>query len=143
VPFYEIIYETGSKSVAFAETDEEMSRGLTDHHNRAKSGFPGGPPNPDGRFIPAERIAAVEVYDRHPAEYGAEQASSKDVMLKTTQELIEKLADENGIVHTHQLTQALIENDTAIKPLDQQERLESQFKMQSVRSLKPSLWGEK
>jgi hypothetical protein len=135
VPFYEILFETGSKSVIFAESDEEAARGLAEQHTRAKSGLPGGPGG-----HPAERISNVLVYDRHPADYGQEQSFSKDVALKTVTELINDLADENGVVAKHALTQAIHETSNALVPRDEQDRLSSQYKMKEKRSLDSSLW---
>jgi len=138
VPFYEIIFETGSNSVAFADSDEEIAQGLEEHHKRAKSGMPGGPTG-----HPAERISSVLVYDKHPGDYGQEQAFSKDVALKTVESLIEEHADENGIVGKHVLTQAIHETSNALVPLEKQERLGTQYKMKEKRELDSALWEGK
>lgn len=135
MPYYEVIYETGSHSVAYAENDEEMTRGLAEQHARARNGMPGGPTG-----HPAERISSVEVYDKHPADYGVEQAFSVDVAKKTVTSLIDELADENGVVAKHDLTQAIHLTSEALVLDADRKPLESQYKMKSKRSLDSALW---
>lgn len=89
MPFYEIVYETGSKSVAFYEDDEEMLSAVGEHHSRAKAGEPGGPAG-----NPAERIHHVERYSEHPNEFGV----SAEVVLEEVKEAIKGHTDENGVV---------------------------------------------
>lgn len=138
MPFYEVIFETGSKSVAFAESDEEMAEGLKIQHNRAKSGMPGGPTG-----HPAERVTAVLVYDKHPADFGSDLSFSKDVAEKTVSDIISKLADENGVVAKYELAQAILETSNALVPREDQDRHSSQYKAKEKRALDSSLWGEK
>lgn len=102
MPFYETVYETGRMSVACYEDDEEAKRAIGEHHGRAVSGQPGGPLGQ-----PAERIAAVYVYDRHPNEYNPDQTMSGDVAEKEVGALIKKMKDENGVVSIDHLTLAV------------------------------------
>lgn len=80
MPFYEIVYEPGTKSVAFYEDDEEAMSALSAHYARATSGEPATPsesgthPSPDaptgiGTWA-AERPVKVFVYNEHPADFG-------------------------------------------------------------------------
>jgi len=75
MPFYEVVYETGSYSVTWYSSDEEANQALKTHNDRAKSGEVGGPTG-----HPAERVAKVYVYAEHPAEYGEDQVvTQKDI----------------------------------------------------------------
>lgn len=82
MPYYEIIYEDGSHSVANYEDDDECMKAITAHHERAKAGEKGTAQStprfdlsPDdlalagAREWPAVRIKRVLVYDNHPADY--------------------------------------------------------------------------
>src|SRR5205085_2191323 len=109
--------------------DEEMARGLAEQHARAKSGMPGGPVDANGRGWSAERISRVLVYDKHPADYGADQAFSADVAEKTVGELIKAYTDENGVVSKTELAAAILRTSEALIPQEDQERLSSQYKM--------------
>lgn len=66
MPFAEVIYETGSKSVISIDSEEEALAGLEEHQRRAKNGEAGGPTG-----HAAERIKSVLVYDEHPADLNA------------------------------------------------------------------------
>jgi hypothetical protein len=61
--FVEIIYETGAKSVAQYDTEDEALAAIEAHHNRAVSGEPGGP---YGGV--AERVKKVLIYNEHPGD---------------------------------------------------------------------------
>lgn len=135
MPFYEVIYETGSKSVAFADSDEEMARGLAAQETRARSGLPGGPTG-----HPAERIADVLVYDKHPNELNPAQTVSAEVAKKIVADSLKKVEDENGVVALHDLTQDIL---TAANPsVDGEDArpLESMYKMKESRKLDRSQW---
>lgn len=136
MPYYEVIYETGSKSIVNAPDEEALSRGLTEQQNRAKNGMPGGPTG-----HPAERVARVLEYDRHPADYGQDQSFSKEVALKTVSDLIDKVANDDGVVAKYDLTNAIHETSSAVVLLEDQTVHSSAYKMKEKRELKPTLWG--
>lgn len=98
MPFYEIAYETGRISVACYADDAEALSAVGEQHRRATVGEPGGPLG-----APAERVARVFVYDKHPNEYNPSQGVSVDVVTKEVAELIKALADENGVVAVNEL----------------------------------------
>jgi hypothetical protein len=93
MPFYEVCFETGRTSIAFYEDDAEAERALSEQHRRAIHGEPDGPLGG-----PAERVAKVYVYDRHPNDYNVEQTMSAEVMEKELSALVKKMKDENNIV---------------------------------------------
>lgn len=93
MPFYEVAYETGRTSIMNCESDEEAMSGLMEQHRRAIAGEPGGPTG-----APAERVARVFVYDKHPNDFNVEQTMSADVLEKELSALVEKMKDENGVV---------------------------------------------
>ena len=93
MPFYEIVYETGRMSVAEYADDAEAQSAIKNHHDRAVSGQIGGPVGQ-----PAERIAAVYVYDKHPNEFNPAQTASADVVKKEVAALVDSMKDENGVV---------------------------------------------
>lgn len=96
--FAEIVYETGRMSVGEYATESELKEGLLAHHQRAVQGKPGGPLGQ-----PAERIAAVYIYDKHPDAFNHAQTMSADVLTKELGALVKDAADENGVVAVDQL----------------------------------------
>lgn len=127
--FYEITYETGRVSVAEYESDAEAERALSEHHARAVGGLSGGPLGQ-----PAERIAAVRVYDKHPNEFNPEQTMSGDVVAKEMDAIIKASADENGVVSIDQL--ALGVRGLSHPMIDERENaFDSMFKMKEKKSL--------
>lgn len=83
MPFYEVIYETGSKSVAEYPDDEAAIAAVTAQHQKATTGQPGGPTG-----HPAERVVKVLAYDQHPGDYGQDMTMSKDVAKKALDEIM-------------------------------------------------------
>lgn len=88
MPFYELIFETGAKSVAMYEDDAEALRATQAHHLRAVNGetalasASGSDPQSDR---PAERIVKVLKYDQHPGDFMESQAlSATDVTKAVT-----------------------------------------------------------
>lgn len=130
MPFYEVVFETGSNSVAEYADDAEALAANEVQHDRAKSGLPGGPTGHS-----AERVVAILKYDKHPAEFGADQAWSADVATKTTAELIKGLADENGVVSKTELAAAILNTSEAIVRLEDRKQGESLYKMKEKASL--------
>ncbi len=129
MPFYEVAYETGRVSVAFYEDDDEAQRALGEQQARAVAGLPGGPIGQ-----PAERIAKVRVYKKHPNEYNPEQTMSADVASKEMAALAKALADENGVVSVDQLALAVRELSHPMNN-ERAEGFGSIFKMKEDREL--------
>lgn len=96
--FLEVVYETGRMSVMEVATEEEGKDALRNHDQRARNGESGGPLGQ-----PAERIAAVYMYDVHPNDYNDDQTMSADVAEKEIAALIKEAKDENGVVSLDQL----------------------------------------
>lgn len=100
--FYETVYETGRVSVAYYGDEAEAQSALAEQHRRAKAGEAGGPLG-----VPAERIAAVYVYDRHPDDYNPGQTMSADVAKSEVDALITAATNEDGVVSLDQLALAV------------------------------------
>lgn len=130
--FVEIIYETGAKSVAFYESDEEMMEGLEAHHTRAKNGEAGR----DGdNAHPAERIKEVQVYNKHPQDLNEDQTMSADVMAKEVQEAIKRLS-QAGSVSITEVAAAVRDLSSPVVPLEGSKPHDSMFKMKAERVVK-------
>lgn len=136
MPFYEVVFETGSNSVAEYESDEEALSANEAQNTRAKSGLPGGPTGHS-----AERVKAILKYDKHPADFGADQAFSADVATKTIADLIKQYSDENGVVSKTELASAILRTSDAVMQLDERKPGESIYKMKEKSSLDLP-WGE-
>ena len=130
MPFYEVVFETGSNSVVEAADDAAIIQAAEAQHTRAKSGLPGGPTG-----HAAERVVAVLKYDKHPATFGEDQAFSADVASKTVTDLIKSLADENGVVSKTELAAAILNTSEAVVPLDEKQQGQSMYKMKEKSSL--------
>jgi len=130
MPFYEVVFETGSNSVVEAENDAAVIQAAEEQHTRAKSGLPGGPTGHS-----AERVVAILKYDKHPATFGADQSFSTDVATKTTADLIKSLADENGVVSKTELAAAILNTSEAVVPLEEKQQGKSMYKMKEKSSL--------
>lgn len=125
--FYEVVYETGSNSVAQYDSDEEATSAAEAQHTRAKSGLPGGPTG-----HAAERVVAVLKYDKHPATFGEDQSFSADVATKTVSDLITALTDDNGVVSKTELAAAILNTSEAVT---EKKPGESIYKMKEKASL--------
>lgn len=136
MPFYEIVYETGRVSVAYYEDEDEAKSAISAHHQRALDGQPGGPIG-----APAERIAAVYAYDKHPNEYNAEQTMSGDVATKEVTSLVKALADDNGVVAIDRLAMEVRNLTHPMNPTAK--GFESQFKMKESSKLTLGFLPEK
>jgi hypothetical protein len=129
VPFYEVIYETGRMSVANYENDDEAKKALGEHHRRAVGGESGGPIG-----APAERVAAIRVYDKHPDAFNEDQTMTGDVAKKELERLVGEGVDENGVINTSQL--AIRVQDLSHPMVDTRENsFDSMYKMQEKKSL--------
>lgn len=91
MPFYELIFETGSHSVAQYADDEEALGAVAEQHRRAKAGDVGGP---SGHA--AERIARVLKYDEHPADLNDTGLADPDALLADLRGRLAKLAGDQG-----------------------------------------------
>lgn len=132
--WYEIIYETGRTSVAFYDDDDEANRAVGEQHRRAVAGEPGGPLG-----VPAERVKAVFVYDKHPNEYNPDQTMTADVAKKELASLVDSSQDENGVVAIDQL--ALGVAGLSHPMVVSKKPFESNFKMKEARTLTLKLEG--
>jgi hypothetical protein len=113
--FYELVFETGAKSVAYYDSEEEMQSAVTAHHLRAINGEPAMPldrsaermdldpseKQPLGE-VPAERIKRVFAYEDHPADLYEDQGLSTDVVEKELQAAL-KSVDEKGVTYVPDL----------------------------------------
>ena len=127
--FYETVFETGRVSVAMYESEAEAKSAIGEQHRRAMNGESAGPLGG-----PAERIAAVYIYDEHPNNFNVEQTMSADVMEKELSSLVKAMKDDNGVVAIDQLTLGVrgLSHpmvDTLEKPFD------SRFKMKESKKL--------
>lgn len=102
MPFYEMIFETGSKSVIEAESDEAALSAAKAHHERAIKGEPGRGSSTeradlapdDQRFVadyPAERVVKLIKYDQHPASLFEDQTMSADVAKSELNAILKKM----------------------------------------------------
>lgn len=127
MPFFEVVFETGDKSVAFYESDDEARRALEAHHARAINGEAGGP---TGR--PAERVKHVLKYDQHPADHNLTNTLSSDELKKALPDVIEK-ASMGGEVSIPMVA-AGIRNLTDVHTAPDH-RHDSQYKMKETGKL--------
>lgn len=141
MPFYETIFETGSKSVAFYDDDEEALAAAQAHHERAKKGEPGrGKSTPRNDLdsdsqqhvtdYPAERIVKLLKYDKHPVDLTEDQTMSSDVARK---EVDAMLKDKAGVVNIMELAAQV--RDLASPLVDTPGVHESMYKMKEAEVL--------
>lgn len=129
--FAEIVYETGRMSVGEYETEEELKNALAEQDRRARAGEPGGPVG-----APAERVANVFLYDKHPDDYNADQTASSDVVTKEVGSLIEKMKDKNGVVNVDQLAMAVRDISHPMKQgTDREDAFDSFYKLKESTKL--------
>lgn len=129
MPFYEVLFETGAMSILNAETDEEAMGFVAEQDRRARAGEPGGPIGQ-----PAERIAKVYKYDKHPDDYNTEMTASADVLKEEVTALIDGLKDENGVVAIDDLSNGVRAIAHPMKS-ERTEPFESMFKMEHTGEL--------
>lgn len=121
MPFAEVIYEPGSKSVVQYDSLDELKAGLSEQHRKAKAGEVGGPGG-----HPAERITRVLLYSVHPADHNRDGVVHTEELNK----LIEGMTGSDSSVDITQLVEALRDEASPIFPQDQG-RHESMFKMEA------------
>jgi len=141
LPFYETIFETGSKSVAFYDDDEEALSAAKAHHERAVKGEPGRGQSTERNDLgadaqmhvtdyPAERIVKLLKYDKHPADMMEDMTMSSDVARKEIDNL---LKDKAGVVNVMELAAQV--RELANPVVDNAGRHESMFKMKETDEL--------
>jgi hypothetical protein len=132
--FYEIIYETGDRSVANYATEEEMESAISAHHRRAMNGeaalprersFPRTDVDMPVGELPAVRIKRVFAYDKHPADLHEFQGVGEDVVKSELKEAV-AASTENGVVHVPKLAAKV--RDITNPVIENAGRHESQFK---------------
>lgn len=84
MPYYEVVYEDDSVSVANYANDEEATSAILEQHDRAKTGRKNGPQEAN-----ATRIAKVFVYPTHPGDYGTEGGLSTDEVKTSINAMLE------------------------------------------------------
>jgi hypothetical protein len=125
--FYELIYETGRSSVIEVASKEEALNAMGEHHRRARMGE--SSLKTAENAPPAERIVKALEYDRHPNEWNPSDTLSVDELNSALPDLVNSLADENGVVPVGALAvevRALTDPMATDKgPHDSQYRMES------------------
>lgn len=135
MPFAELIFETGNKSVAYYETEEEMLSAVKAHHDRALAGQPAIADVPN---VPAERVVKVEVYgDTHPDDYN--KTVSAEVAEKAVKEAIKAVTDENGVLAITELAGAIRDSATPLVT-EPEGPHDSMYRMESVETLTADKW---
>lgn len=122
MPYYEVVFETGRVALANYADDAEMQKACGEQDRRARTGAQGGP-----QGGPAERVAKVYKYERHPNDYNLAQTMSAEVLAKETAQLAKALADDNGVVNIDQL--ALEVRGLSHPMVNKEHPHDSQFKM--------------
>ena len=130
--YAELIYETGAKSVACYESEEELLGAVKAQHDRALSGEKGGPSS-----HPAERVVRVEVYDHHPADLGEDKTVSTEVAKEELNAALKELS-EGGVVNTDELAARI--RDLASPLVASETPHDSMFKAEAVMVLTPEMW---
>lgn len=133
MPFYEVVYETGSHSVVEGD-EKDVLRGIKEHHRRALNGEIGGPTG-----HPAERVKRIFVYDRHPADFLSAGSVSVEEAESRVKDAIKRAA-ESGVVGLAALQREL---DQMVSPMHRRDEAgphESWYKMKETKELKPSQW---
>lgn len=130
MPFAEVIFEPGSKSVLVYDDEEELKSFLKEHHRRAVSGEPGGSSDWSHRTDiepelanqadrnaqrPAERVTKVFLYDKHPADWNPGGLVHKDSIAN----LSAGMATDAGWINGNQLIEAIRDEVSPVYPVDQ------------------------
>lgn len=131
MPFYELIYETGAHSIAFADSDADVLRGVKAQHERALTGDVGGPSG-----HPAERVKRVLKYDRHPADLNPGAVISEADLSAAVEGFVERKAI-GGEVSVNELKAAL---DAVVSPVVHSGPHESNYAMAERNELATNAW---
>lgn len=128
MPYYEVIFENGDFSLANSDEEGILSFARV-HHQRAKSGLPGGPAG-DHK---ASRIVKILDYgDNDPAD--VPRHVSKDVAKKQVASALDG-ATEEGVTDM-----VAVANAVEFRPLVESAPHESNFAAEQAKELDPSLW---
>lgn len=128
--FVEVVYETGRSSVMQVESEEEALSAMAEQHRRAKHGELAGP-----QGGPAERVAKAFIYDRHPNDYNPSDTLTADELKALMPDMIDSMADDNGIVSVGHLAQQVRALSHPMKL--QREAHESMFRMEEIGEISP------
>jgi hypothetical protein len=143
MPFYEIIYEPGTKSVAQYADDDEALTALSAHHERAVNGQSATPmstPRNDlapgefrnmGNWV-AERVKKVLVYDEHPSSYMESQLLSTAEARKEVDSILKDIAVGDQVSMAELVSRVRAISDPVVPDPKVHE---SQFKMKEAREL--------
>lgn len=129
MPFYETIFETGSRAVAEYKNDKEATDAITAHHEKAVTGQPGGPTG-----HPAERVVKVLKYKEHPATLNENMTMSKDVLKKEVDTI---LKDCGEVINVLELAAKI--RDIVNPHVNEMGVHESQYKMEAEKELELKL----
>lgn len=134
--YVEIIFETGNKSVAFYDTEEEAVSALEAHHARAKNGESGGPTG-----HPAERIKKALMYDEHPADLNASGLLPVEAVREAFDEAVEKHS-MGGQVSNMEIAAAVRATSDSHVAAEDRHKHESQYKAEATGELTGSWSGD-
>jgi hypothetical protein len=146
MPYAEVIYETGAKSVVQYDSIDDLKGGLKEHHQRAIEGRPGASQQQTARTDvdpndfavmpsvetmmarPAERVHKVLLYDQHPGDI------QPKVQADTLNSLIDGMKKDDGSVDQNQLIAAIRDEASPVLPVEAG-RLESIYKAEPTEEL--------
>lgn len=149
-PFFaEITYEDGSMSTGYYLTEDEMLRGLSEHHRRAKNGEAGGPAGRDDTnqtTFPATRVARVRLYDKHPSEYEESQLVTQAEAEKRFAQALKDAAAAapegiDAVFMPELLANMRATTDALVREADLQHPHDSKYKMPERATVDPGRWG--
>lgn len=126
MPYFEIVYETGTHSVACYDDENEAISAVQAQHERATGGAEGGPTG-----HPAERVTMVLMYEEHPATYGEEQTASADELTKALKDAVGK----EPVVSAPEVLAQLRELNSPLVP-EAETSQESMYKAPEIKKLK-------
>lgn len=125
--YAEVIFETGTRTVACYDSEEEMLDAVRAQHDRAVTGKTGGPTG-----AAAERVKRIEIYDKHPNDLNVEETISTDVAKKELTGIMERL-DQGGSLSLTDLAAGIRELSSPL--VVDADTHESQFRMPPVKVL--------
>lgn len=102
MPYYELIYEDGSFSLANYADDDEALSAAGAHHERATKGEPALLSDTDGR-VRASRIVKVIRYEESPGELVESQLLPEDQVKSELESLLAE-ATKNGVTDLRELS---------------------------------------
>jgi hypothetical protein len=100
--FVEVMYEAGHSSVMQVDSKDEALAAMAEQHRRAKAGELNGPQGGQ-----ADRVVQGYIYDVHPNDFNPGGSLTSDELNSLLPDLIDALADENGVVPVGTLAAAV------------------------------------